>query len=348
MQPLFHNSGFSILRYDIYEMEGNRIDYLDTCKGLLIILVVIGHAIEIVNPTHDNYFLKLVYSFHMPAFFVISGYLYNPNKWNEQGFKFYIKRRMYKCLIPYFFFDFLYGLAAAAFIYQLNWKGVIAETPYIIKHSFSIKVNYVPSWFLITLFFSSLFLYWIFNNTNTKKVVSVFFALLLVTIAGKYYIQLNYPRITSYLRFALRIVLCTEFMLIGQIWKQTVDQELKKPYTVCICLSVLLCFSFFFSWESISSFTIKYIIPFVITGIAGTYVIVEISKRVNCHPLKFLGRESMIIMGTHQFVRYTLLYRFTEINSSKYAVLVYLFSVIILESILIPVLNKYTPKLIGK
>ena len=58
----------------------NRIDSLDICKGILIILVVVGHAIEIVDPAHKSYFIKLIYSFHMPAFFIISGFLFNTRK----------------------------------------------------------------------------------------------------------------------------------------------------------------------------------------------------------------------------------------------------------------------------
>lgn len=56
-----------------------RIDYYDRAKGLLILLVVIGHVLQYANPEYNivPYILaqSLINSFHMSAFFVISGML---------------------------------------------------------------------------------------------------------------------------------------------------------------------------------------------------------------------------------------------------------------------------------
>ena len=51
-------------------MRGNmaiRLDYLDKAKGILIILVVIGHIWQ------SGPVFNIIYAFHMPAFFFISG-----------------------------------------------------------------------------------------------------------------------------------------------------------------------------------------------------------------------------------------------------------------------------------
>lgn len=49
-----------------------RETYIDIAKGIGIILVVIGHLHGINHIIHDFFYL-----FHMPLFFIISGYLYN-------------------------------------------------------------------------------------------------------------------------------------------------------------------------------------------------------------------------------------------------------------------------------
>jgi len=52
---------------------------LDTMKGLLIILVVFGHIIEPVNPVQPYRALFMaIYSFHMPLFILLSGYVFDP------------------------------------------------------------------------------------------------------------------------------------------------------------------------------------------------------------------------------------------------------------------------------
>lgn len=53
----------------------NHNPAIDAIKGLLISLVVIGHIL--LGSLGDNIIRYLIYSFHMPAFFFVSGYLIN-------------------------------------------------------------------------------------------------------------------------------------------------------------------------------------------------------------------------------------------------------------------------------
>ena len=60
----------------------NRIQYLDVTKAVAIILVIIGHAIQYSNGMtyrtseafYSNLVFKMIYSFHMPLFMLVSGY----------------------------------------------------------------------------------------------------------------------------------------------------------------------------------------------------------------------------------------------------------------------------------
>lgn len=53
----------------------NRIIWIDWAKAILIYLMVVGHCFPV---DWEN---QLIYAFHMPAFFIISGYLYRPHHW---------------------------------------------------------------------------------------------------------------------------------------------------------------------------------------------------------------------------------------------------------------------------
>lgn len=69
-----------------------RIKEFDVLKGLLIVLVVIGHCIE-----EDSKLHQVIFWFHMPAFFMISGYFINETA-NIQAF---IKNKTRRLVIPY-------------------------------------------------------------------------------------------------------------------------------------------------------------------------------------------------------------------------------------------------------
>lgn len=56
--------------------QRKRIYWLDNAKWFLILLVVLGHAIQHTYTDFDQKWLfRAIYSFHMPAFMAVSGYL---------------------------------------------------------------------------------------------------------------------------------------------------------------------------------------------------------------------------------------------------------------------------------
>lgn len=54
-----------------------RLIWLDSIKGWLILIVILGHAIQycLLESHATNYWWNLIYSFHMPAFMAVSGFV---------------------------------------------------------------------------------------------------------------------------------------------------------------------------------------------------------------------------------------------------------------------------------
>lgn len=51
-------------------------NFIDALKGFLIVLVVLGHELQMNYTNFDQLFLfKFIYAFHMPLFMIVSGYL---------------------------------------------------------------------------------------------------------------------------------------------------------------------------------------------------------------------------------------------------------------------------------
>lgn len=98
-----------------------RIIWADSLRGWLMILVIIGHAIQVVLGTacNSNHVWNLIYSFHMPAFIAISGWLaYKSSTQMNTIFLSAIKRRFYQLLIPYFIWSLIYFIFSGTYAFN--------------------------------------------------------------------------------------------------------------------------------------------------------------------------------------------------------------------------------------
>ena len=79
---------------------------IDNIKGLLIILTVLAHTVELVPPQPQlMHFYNFIYIFHMPAFLFLSGYL------SRGGAEFNAKKVVSQLFIPFLLFNCVYEIA---------------------------------------------------------------------------------------------------------------------------------------------------------------------------------------------------------------------------------------------
>ena len=99
-----------------------RDPFLDNARGILIALVVVGHTLECFEAISEPFGETLriwIYSFHMPAFVAISGYLSRSYR-NEPR---QVRRLLTAMLVPYVIFQLLHELVKMLLLgheYQLD------------------------------------------------------------------------------------------------------------------------------------------------------------------------------------------------------------------------------------
>ncbi|RSX55533.1 acyltransferase [Bifidobacterium dolichotidis] len=104
---------------------------------------------------------KVVYYFHMPLFFILSGLTFHA----DGSFKEFVTKRVRRLLIPYYFFS-LYGLGKVV-LSIINPKaidsfhGELITSP--IAQIIEILFGYQGLWFFWALFWGELVLYWIYR-----------------------------------------------------------------------------------------------------------------------------------------------------------------------------------------
>ena len=127
----------------------NRIDELDVLKGIGILLMILDHSF---GWGQDNYIHSLIQSFHMPLFFIVSGYLWK-KKDNTIS---YIQHKTRTLLFPHFNFAIIYSLCFIGLIIIGNLTEADAVKSILALFAFSTRVDLTkfasPIWFLQALF----------------------------------------------------------------------------------------------------------------------------------------------------------------------------------------------------
>lgn len=92
-------------------MNDKRIIWADAVKGILILLVVLGHCIAATignEAANVDYWWCLIYSFHMPAFMAISGYFAFRSKVKKSvNVGKIIIRRFQQLMVPFFLWSII-------------------------------------------------------------------------------------------------------------------------------------------------------------------------------------------------------------------------------------------------
>jgi fucose 4-O-acetylase-like acetyltransferase len=130
----------------------NRNDFADYLKGVLIFLVACGHLIQFVGyqgqpPYYLNPLFKAIYTFHMPLFMAVSGYV-SFHSLNHSGWLQSVGRRLRQVIVPAVCWPPLYLLAK--FLIFIWLAGSVAGG----RESFrNFLVDYRPAyWFLYAVF----------------------------------------------------------------------------------------------------------------------------------------------------------------------------------------------------
>ena len=126
-------------------MMQQRIAWLDTAKGLAIMLVVLGHVSFLPAPV-----LGVIYAFHMPLFFFLSGILLFRKR---EPFVPFLKKKVRTLIVPYYLF-LLLQVAVLAPTAALGFHHAGAYLPGV-----GALAGGSELWFLFALFFVEMLLF---------------------------------------------------------------------------------------------------------------------------------------------------------------------------------------------
>ena len=192
-----------------------RVGYVDIAKGIGIILVVMGHNdFALISPFAH----KLIYSFHMPMFFFMSGMFFKP----DLPFLAFIRQRFHRLLKPFGVMRLLIYFASLSF----SKVSLIMASRRLLKAMYASGqyLDWVQLWFLPHLFVVSLFAYvfirvvrrqWLFKIHWLILIILYVIGILSISVFSPFEFNFFGKAFSLYgLPFSLDLVFITGFFFI--------------------------------------------------------------------------------------------------------------------------------------
>lgn len=129
-----------------------RITWIDFSRGITMLFVVFGHSLSTIYSTNhiaSGYFtslMSILFTFMMPCFFAISGYLYRPIR-NLHDYILMIYKKLVSLGLPYVIFSVIYVTLQNCGGSNVNHVHSFHD----LFHIYSMPISYL--WFLYALFF---------------------------------------------------------------------------------------------------------------------------------------------------------------------------------------------------
>ena len=275
--------------------ETNRIDWPDVAKGICIISVILGHlGVAWIN--------KIVYMYHLPVFFIISGYFLKKNT-NLIGFA---KTKAKRLLIPYAMTCIIGGIISAI---RLDWSVSANREWWIYKWFYgafygagdsweSLNIKGIGAiWFLLALFFA----YIIVNCFIEKK----YYQVIIVCIA--YIGWASFDRTQVWLPMSIQAgMFASIYLLIGYEARKNGFSMTNMgilPLGICAIIAAFSIQHFKGLWLVHNDLRNGWFDFF--GSIAASVVVIVISKKISesnewiKRALQFFGKNSLVIMCIH-------------------------------------------------
>ena len=277
--------------------NANRIIWVDVAKGITIILTIIGHTLD-----YGTLGRNIIFSFHMPLFFILSGYTFKTSDhWDNCLFR--INKDIVRLLCPVLFVSAISLLLQ--YIFSLDHSGdrfiqLFYQMSFSLYWASGISVHEAPPlgmlWFLISLF-TARTLFNILNLLFPKdkyRISSVLVGLLGIYLGMKH----------IYLPFNIDVSLvATLFLAIGYLLRNSLIIADNVSLKVLITAFWISCL---YSGIYIELATRSYpgLLICIVEALAGTCIIIWISKlmvstSLASNVLAPLGRITLTILCVH-------------------------------------------------
>lgn len=303
--------------------QQERFDWVDRAKAYGIFLVVLGHVLEGIylhtKSPHVFPLYKAIYSFHMPLFFVLSGFVY---RHKQETFALFFSQRIFSRFIPILFFCFL--ALPFVFAYDKVIQGTMPIKTYvtslILMFSGRPMLNMVM-WYVVCLFTIEVFRFVLFHQLKVPQRWSVLLCLTVFCYGAGFAINwaiMARPAAVEQLLglkknfwYVHEAVLAFSFYLVGMLIRKSehiwYQHKLYKGLGLLVG-AIALYQTYDLNQGPFNELNLPAVsmgngshghpLWFLVAALAGILVVMSFSRiNINSRLISYTGRNTLIILG---------------------------------------------------
>lgn len=283
-------------------MKQTRNQWIDVAKGITIILMVLGHS-SLPKPI-SNY----IWSFHMPLFFIASGWMTN---WDKYGMQFFFIRKFQTLIIPFC----VYSLIVLVWRYLLTGEGLFS---WLGNGWDGYALWFIPVLFLALIIAKAISMV-VYKSLRFTIIVG-----LLALGCALCYNGIILPWTLSTVPYAVFLVLAGSLL-------RRFQQEVEQPrwWVALLCAIVTIITSQMWRLDLCCN-QILPLLPLTIAAFAGTMMVFMLSSYITNYSipvskvLQEVGKETYIVVAFSQIIIMTINQYITHSVLVKYSMLIVL------------------------
>lgn len=294
-------------------------EWVDRWKGLLIALVVLGHSVGVAGHfaqgTTKEFFVyayKVIYCFHMPAFFCVTGYVWRTK--SGERWKDFCWKKFKRLVIPYFVFAALSGVvyylmsgafgasvhtATDTYYAKMGSQPTICGLLLSVVHAGGLPVNGVFKGNSVLWFLPAMFVVCVLYRFLDRWIRSMWWQLVVALgcLIGSFYVPGGMPwGLTAAIYYL-------PFVVVGRwILPKVMFPKLNRVWTIPMLGAAYLAVCWMTPNAYWRNLYLSWRVAFFAIAMLGCWVSALMARRLDVRLLVGWGLSSIGIMLMHKYI----------------------------------------------
>lgn len=298
---------------------------LDQSRAIAILLILIGHS-DGIPPLVD----RIIYSFHVPLFFILSGILLCYKRIENRSWYQIIHSRIHRLIIPSFFWECILSI----FYYFI--KGIPATQ--LIQNTLQLSFNLSVLWFVRCLLIAEFFCILLLKTSHHLPVLLLGMgaSVLLAECIDLFYIQQAFT--------------AAFYLLFGYCFEKYRHHIPKAPWVLASLFLVWFLSARMNSRVDLCAFILGNTALYYLHSTAGSLCIILFFLLLNkpIPLLNWFGQNSIGFLVTHVFVRFAIVQADHVLLGQDITSWALAFLLIILDSVVVWLIGRFFPEAFGQ